>query len=115
MPWQEAVHLLIKRSEFLPNLFPGIMNTLLKRLITLKISISDTGVGISPDILVNLFDPFFTTKEQGKGVGLGLSGVYGCVQSHGGRITVQSQLGEGSTFTIYLPMKANSPIDLLCS
>jgi two-component system cell cycle sensor histidine kinase/response regulator CckA len=81
----------------------------------LKISISDTGVGISPDILVNLFDPFFTTKEQGKGVGLGLSGVYGCVQSHGGRITVQSQLGEGSTFTIYLPMKANLPIDLLCS
>ncbi|NET48177.1 MAG: response regulator [Merismopedia sp. SIO2A8] len=67
------------------------------------VSISDTGTGIAPDILDRIFDPFFTTKPLGKGTGLGLSAVIGIVKSHGGFLDVQSQVNQGSTFTIFLP------------
>lgn len=70
----------------------------------IEISISDTGCGIPPENLDRLFDPFFSTKEVGKGTGLGLSVSQGIVERHGGRIRVQSKLGEGSTFTIWLPL-----------
>lgn len=68
------------------------------------IEVQDTGCGISPENMRKLFTPFFTTKEKGKGVGLGLAVAHGIIQRHQGRIEVQSKEGEGTTFTIYLPL-----------
>lgn len=68
------------------------------------IAISDTGTGISAETLPRLFEPFFTTKPVGKGTGLGLSIAYGIVQKHGGRIEVESAMGKGTTFTVWLPV-----------
>jgi len=70
----------------------------------LRIEVQDTGCGISPENMDKLFAPFFTTKEKGKGVGLGLAVTYGIIQRHQGRIEVQSKEGEGTTFTIHLPL-----------
>lgn len=68
------------------------------------ISITDNGVGIPEDIRGKLFEPFFTTKDVGEGTGLGMSIAYTTIMKHQGRITVESELGLGSTFTIYLPV-----------
>ncbi len=65
--------------------------------------VADTGTGISPEILEKMFDPFFTTKPVGQGTGLGLSTVLGIVESHGGFLKVESKVGSGSTFSVYLP------------
>jgi len=73
-----------------------------------EITIADTGSGIPPDNLDKLFDPFFTTKEVGQGTGLGLSVSYGIVQRHRGTIRVQSELGKGSTFFIWIPIEEDS-------
>jgi len=69
------------------------------------VAIADTGTGIAPENLTRIFDPFFTTKPVGKGTGLGLSLAYGIIQKHRGRIEVQSELGQGTTFTVWLPIK----------
>ncbi|MBK7917254.1 MAG: response regulator [Chloroflexi bacterium] len=69
-----------------------------------SLAISDTGVGMSPQHLSHMFEPFFTTKSPGQGTGLGLAQVYGIVKQHGGSLTVRSKEGEGSTFTLYLPL-----------
>jgi signal transduction histidine kinase len=67
------------------------------------ITIADTGVGIFPEDLPHIFEPFFTTKENGKGVGLGLSVVYGIIERHNGTISVSSEHGKGTLFTLKLP------------
>ncbi|NIP17804.1 MAG: hypothetical protein GWM87_06370 [Xanthomonadales bacterium] len=73
-----------------------------------EISVIDTGCGISKEDMQKIFDPFFTTKGVGKGTGLGLSVSHGAVQAHGGDIEVESVVGEGTTFRIYIPVGGNS-------
>jgi two-component system, cell cycle sensor histidine kinase and response regulator CckA len=77
---------------------------------TLKLSISDTGTGISQELLNKIFEPFFTTKPLGKGTGLGLSAVYGTIKSHQGALDIESEPQKGTTVTVYLPTyKTDNP------
>jgi signal transduction histidine kinase len=73
-----------------------------------KISIKDTGSGMSDEVRKKIFDPFFTTKDVGKGTGLGLSISFGIIQKHNGEIEVFSKPGEGTEFVISIPINQQS-------
>ncbi len=75
----------------------------------LVLAVTDTGVGIPEDQLERIFEPFFTTKDPGQGSGLGLSALYGIMQEHQGQVRVVSQVGLGSTFTLFFPLSAQKP------
>jgi CheY-like chemotaxis protein len=90
-------HIKSNGDFLIPDLTPGEY---------VKLSVRDTGCGISASIANSIFDPFFTTKPQSEGTGMGLSVVYGIVHSHGGNITLKSELDKGSTFSVYLPLIA---------
>lgn len=81
-----------------PDLHPGNY---------IKLEVLDTGTGMTPDILEHIFDPFFTSKKPGEGTGMGLSVVHGIIKSSGGAILVDSTPGNGSSFTVYLPVLQN--------
>ncbi|MBI5582873.1 MAG: response regulator, partial [Deltaproteobacteria bacterium] len=96
----EAVTLDHDLATHYPELTPGLY---------IRLTVSDTGCGMTPDIEDKIFDPYFTTKEEGKGTGLGLAVLHGIVQSHGGAVTVYSEPGKGSVFRIYLPQIETDP------
>jgi CheY-like chemotaxis protein len=79
----------------------------------IKINVSDTGAGIAPEIIGSIFEPYFTTKKPGEGTGMGLAMVHGIVTAYGGEITVNSTLGLGTTFTLYLPVSGKGNADVL--
>jgi len=82
-----------------------------KAVPMVEITISDTGCGISEGDMKRIFDPFFSSKEVGKGTGLGLSVSHGIVEAHGGVIEVESTVGKGSTFRVYLPLEAGADVE----
>ena len=69
----------------------------------LNLTVSDTGQGIAPDVIDRIFDPFFTTKDRSEGTGMGLAVVHGIIKSYGGTITIESELGKGTDFNVFLP------------
>ncbi len=101
---QVCMNLLINAHQAIKG--PGVVEITTKRLDekTVAIQIRDTGCGIPKDAIDQIWDPFFTTKEVGQGIGLGLAVTYNIVKRHGGEISVESQLNQGSRFTVRLPI-----------
>jgi PAS domain S-box-containing protein len=104
----EGGTLSIDASNELLETSPDMANSV-KPGFYVVIKVTDTGTGIPKEILDKIFEPFFTTKEVGKGTGLGLASVLGIVKSHGGFVQVQTEVGKGTTFLVYLPAMESAP------
>jgi signal transduction histidine kinase len=105
---QVLINLIHNAIQAMPN--RGTLNVHLDQVDgAAVVAIQDTGTGISPENLKRIFDPFFTTKPEGVGTGLGLSVSYGIIANHKGRIEVESEVGKGTKFTIYLPAEQHLP------
>ena len=100
---QVFLNLVVNAIQAMPDGGKLTIHSSLSEDSWVKVSVQDTGSGITSDNLEKLFTPFFTTKEQTEGLGLGLAVSYGIIERHGGRIEVSSEVGKGSTFTIHLP------------
>jgi two-component system NtrC family sensor kinase len=101
---QVLINMIHNAIQAMPN--RGTLQVSLTQVdATAAIAIQDTGIGISPENLTRIFDPFFTTKPEGVGTGLGLSVSYGIIANHHGKIDVESEVGSGTKFIIYLPVE----------
>jgi signal transduction histidine kinase len=104
--FQEVLlNLLLNAAQAIPDGKGRVSIMVKKDQQKVEIDVQDTGAGILPEHLPCIFDPFFTTKAVGLGTGLGLSVAYGIVERHGGTLTAKSEVGEGSIFTIKIPLK----------
>jgi two-component system NtrC family sensor kinase len=105
---QALVALFVNAVEAMPG--GGMLKVTVDRISSgdLQVRIADSGMGIAPEDLPHIFEPFFTTKKEGKGVGLGLSIVYGIIERHGGHVSAESELGKGTAFTLTFPPAAMS-------
>lgn len=101
-------HLIIETSGVDIDEFAAAQSAQMRAGSFVRLSVSDSGCGIAPEILPRIFEPFFTTKDVGKGTGLGLATVFGIVHQHQGWINVYSEVGHGTTFRIYLPRLAKN-------
>jgi len=100
---QVCINLILNAIQAMPQGGKLTLRTYVQNA-RVKLEIEDTGIGIPPENMSKLFTPFFSTKPEVKGVGLGLPVAYGIIQRHQGRIEVRSKVGEGSTFTVFLPL-----------
>jgi two-component system NtrC family sensor kinase len=104
---QVLINILLNAIEAMPQGGTLTVSTGMDdKMVALRFA--DTGSGIPEDVLPKIFDPFFTTKEQGRGTGLGLSVSFGIIERHRGKLEVKSKVGEGTTFTVKLPVKTTA-------
>ena len=107
MPESGELRFELSRVEIGPDETPPVADMPPGEWVCL--AVSDTGTGMTEEVQAHLFEPFFTTKEVGKGTGLGLAQVYGIVRQHEGYIDVETKIGEGTTFRVYLPASGVEP------
>ncbi len=107
---QVFVNLFLNSIQAMPDGGRLEVRTVVPERGWIRVDIADTGTGIQPEDLPRVFEPFFTTKDPGEGTGLGLSVSFGIVQEHGGRLTVESEPGAGTTFSVHLPSEGSTGI-----
>jgi two-component system NtrC family sensor kinase len=100
---QVLLNLFTNAAQAMPQGGNLYLSTHVNAHAEISLTVRDTGMGIAPEHLPHIFEPFFTTKDVGQGSGLGLAISFGIMQNHGGRIEVESQSGQGSSFKLYLP------------